>query len=183
LVRKLQVPVRQRSISLYGFNIAAPFERAPVRIEPLSEEDTSMFGLIDLRKHFIGVLIMLACIAWASNFGKVGHGYKVKEVDASGAEQLIAEGALVIDVRGQEQFNFRHIPGAILVTIEELRAGIPAKVLSEAKDRRIVVYCNRGLLHGPEGTEILNKAGFAGAVNLRAGIEGWADAGYPIQKS
>jgi len=47
----------------------------------------------------------------------------------------------------------------------------------------ILVYCNQGLAHGAEGTEILNKAGFAGAVNLRDGIEGWAGAGYPIQKT
>jgi len=142
-----------------------------------------MFGSIDLRKHFIGVLLMLACLAWLSNSGKPGHGYNIKEVDVSGAKQLIDAGALVIDVRGQEQFDYRHIPGAILITLEELRAGIPAKLMAEAKNRVIVVYCNQGLVHGPEGTAILNNAGFAGAVNMKAGIEGWADAGYPIQKS
>jgi rhodanese-related sulfurtransferase len=35
---------------------------------------------------------------------------------------------------------------------------------------------------GPEGTELLNKAGYANAVNMEAGIKGWADAGLPVQK-
>lgn len=142
-----------------------------------------MFSSIDLRKHIIGVLAVLACLAWLSSFGKVGHGYKVKEVDLAGAQQLIDAGALVIDVRGQDQFNFRHIPGAILITLEDLRAGIPQRLLAEAKDRAILVYCNRGLSHGTEATHILNVAGFAGAVNLKGGIEGRAGAGRPIQKT
>jgi rhodanese-related sulfurtransferase len=49
-----------------------------------------------------------------------------------------------------------------------------------AKDRPIVVYCNDGLVTGPRGTEILNKAGFARAVKLKEGIEGWSAAGYPV---
>jgi rhodanese-related sulfurtransferase len=142
-----------------------------------------MFSSIDLRKHLIGVLLMLACLGWMSNFDKVGHGDKVKEVDVSSAKQLVDAGALVIDVRGQDQFNFQHIPGAILITLEELRAGIPARLLAEARDRVILVYCNQGLGRSPEGTKILNKAGFASAVNLKEGIEGWAGAGYPTQKT
>ncbi len=142
-----------------------------------------MLRSIDLRQHVIGVLLVLACFAWLTNLDKAGHGYKVKEVDAAGAQELVDSGALVIDVRGRDQFDFRHIPGAILITIEELRAGIPDRLLAEAKDRAILVYCNQGLAHGPEGTAILNKAGFAGAVNLRDGIEGWVAAGYRVQKT
>ena len=142
-----------------------------------------MFALIDLRKHLIGIALMLGCLLWLSNGPKFGHGYQVKEVDVTGAKALIDAGALVIDVRGQTQFDYRHIPGAILVTVEELREGIPARLLAEAKNRVILVYCSHGLAHGSEGTAILNKAGFTGAVNLKGGIESWADAGYPIQKS
>jgi rhodanese-related sulfurtransferase len=141
-----------------------------------------MLNLIDYRKHFIGILVMLACLTWLSNPGRLGQHYKVNEVDVFGAKQLVDKGALVVDVRGPEQFNSRHIPGAILITIEELRAGIPAKLAVEAKDRAIIVYCNQGRAHGPEGTALLNQAGFNGAVNLQGGIEGWAGAGYPTKK-
>ena len=45
-----------------------------------------------------------------------------------------------------------------------------------------MVYCGDGTTLGPEGTHILNKAGFAGAVNLKPGIQGWAAAGLPIEQ-
>ena len=145
-----------------------------------------MFRVIDWRKHLMGVLLTLATLVVLSDLGSGSHNsdhnaYKVREVDASSAKALVDAGALVIDVRGQTQFDVRHIPGAILITIEELRAGIPARLVAEAKDRPILVYCNKGLEHGPEGAAILNQAGFAGAVNLNG--EGWAGAGYPVQKS
>jgi rhodanese-related sulfurtransferase len=142
-----------------------------------------MLGSIDLRKHVVGILLVLTCLVWFSNSGTGSHQYKVSEVDVSGAKALIDGGALVIDVRGQSQYDARHIPGAMLVALEELRAGIPARLQAVAKDRPIVVYCNEGLVHGPEGTDILNKAGYAGAVNLRDGIEGWAGQGNPVKKS
>jgi rhodanese-related sulfurtransferase len=142
-----------------------------------------MVGTIDLRKHLIGVLVVLGGLIWLSNSPNVGHGYKVKDVEISEAKQLIDAGALVIDVRGKDQFDFRHIPGALLITLDELQQGIPKLILSEAKDRQIVVYCNEGLVHGPEAAAILNKAGYANAVNLKAGIEGWAASGQAIEKS
>ena len=87
----------------------------------------------------------------------------------------------MVDVREKDQFNVRHIPGAILIPLDELRARIPA-VLEGAKAMTILIYCGDGVTHGPEGTEFLNNAGYANAVNLKPGIEGWAGAGYPIAK-
>jgi rhodanese-related sulfurtransferase len=46
----------------------------------------------------------------------------------------------------------------------------------------ILIYCGDGVTHGPEGTEILNEAGYPNAVNLKPGIEGWARAGYAVAK-
>jgi len=139
-----------------------------------------MFAVIDLRRHLIGVAVMFALLLWMSNL--TSSPYKVREVDATGARALMDAGALVIDVRGQEQFDARHIPGAILMTVEELRRGIPASLLSEAKGRNIVVYCGRGITRSAEGTALLNQAGFTSAVSLKGGIDGWANAGMPIQK-
>jgi rhodanese-related sulfurtransferase len=135
---------------------------------------------IDFPKHLLGIAIILACFICWSNASKVV--YDVKDVDVATAKAMVDAGALVVDVRGQSQYDSRHIPGAILVPLEELRAGIPAKIASIAKDRQMLVYCGDGVTHGPEGTHILNKAGFSGAVNLKPGIEGWAGAGQPVSK-
>lgn len=107
--------------------------------------------------------------------------FNVANVSVTDAKQMIDEGAIIVDVRGEKQYGGRHIPGAILITLEVLRHGIPS-ILPADKAKRIVVYCNDGLNHGPEGTALLNKAGYVNAVNIEHGIEGWEKAGLPLQK-
>lgn len=107
--------------------------------------------------------------------------FDIKEVGINEAKALIAAGALILDVREKEQFDHRHIPGAVLIPLAVLKVAIPAAI-AYTKDRVILVYCGDGVTHGPEGTEILNKAGFTQAVNLKPGIEGWAAANLPLQR-
>lgn len=107
--------------------------------------------------------------------------FDIKNVTVPEAKALVDTGALVIDVRSEEAYKHRHIPGAILMPLSVLRVGIPAS-LAYAKDKPVVVYCNDGVTTGPEGTHLLNKAGYTKAVNIKSGIEGWAGAALPIQK-
>lgn len=144
-----------------------------------------MFSSIDLRKHALGILLVFGCLVWIVNVGNgptsVGQKYNVKEVSARDAKALIDGGALVVDVRGKEQFNAGHIPGAISAPLGELEAAIPA-ALEGAQTKSILVNCADGVTTGPEGTAILNKAGYPNAVNLKPGFEGWKGAGYPVVK-
>jgi rhodanese-related sulfurtransferase len=135
----------------------------------------------DLRKQLIGIAVVLGCLVWASN--ATNFRYDVREVDVPAARKLIDSGAVIVDVRSRSQYDGRHIPGAIAISLEELRAGIPAALKDIATHRPILVYCNHGVLTGPEATDILNKAGFAGAVNLKSGIEGWMAAGQRVSKT
>ncbi|SFM76105.1 rhodanese-like domain-containing protein [Marinobacter zhejiangensis] len=105
--------------------------------------------------------------------------YDVPEVDIPTAAALIDAGAVIIDVRSENAYEGRHIPGAMLVPLAVLRAGIPAE-LEGLKEKEIVVYCNKGTQVGQEATHLLNQAGFAHAVNLQSGIGGWANAGQPV---
>ena len=144
-----------------------------------------MFRSIDFRKHALGVFVVFAFLVWLSNVGSgtapIEHRYDIKEVSAADAKGLIENGALVVDVRDKEAFDLRHIAGAILIPLDELRARIPA-ILEGAKAKTIVIYCGDGVTHGPEGTESLNKAGYPNAVNLKPGFEGWEKAGYAVAK-
>jgi hypothetical protein len=79
-----------------------------------------MIKAADLRRHVLGVMAVLGCLMWLNNTPTVKQGYNIREVDVSAARELMDSGALIIDVRGKEQFEFRHIPGAILITLEEL---------------------------------------------------------------
>ena len=136
-----------------------------------------------IRNHLIGIAVVAAGFVWLSNAGTVRHDVKVQHVGVSAARELIDAGALVVDVRPRDRYQGRHIPGAIAVPLADLEAALPEAIRAIPKDRSIVVYCNDGLVTGPRGTEILNKAGFARAVNLKEGIEGWSAAGYPVGKS
>ena len=106
--------------------------------------------------------------------------YNIKEVTVAEAKSLVDSGALVVDVRPQEAFEARHLPGALSIPLSQLRAGVPAS-LADAKDQSIVVYCGDGSTIGPEGTQVLNDAGYKNAVNIRSGIEGWQNAGHPVK--
>jgi rhodanese-related sulfurtransferase len=107
--------------------------------------------------------------------------FHVKEVLLEEAQALIAAGALVLDVRDRAAYEARHIAGAMLAPVASLSTAIPAS-LEQARTKPIVVYCGEGTSLGPEGTHLLNKAGFAQAVNLKSGIQGWAAAGLPIEQ-
>jgi rhodanese-related sulfurtransferase len=107
--------------------------------------------------------------------------FNVRDIALAEAQALIAAGALVLDVRQRAAYEAKHIAGAILAPVEVLSAAIPAS-LAGARDRAIVVYCGDGSRLGPEGTHVLNQAGYTQAVNLKSGIQGWAAAGLPIEQ-
>jgi len=142
-----------------------------------------MVASASIRNHVIGVAVMLAAFVWLSNVGTVRHDITVQSVGVSAARELIDGGALVVDVRPRDRYGERHIPGAIAIPLAELEAGLPEAIRAVPQDRSMVIYCNDGLVTGPRATEILNKAGYARAVNLKDGIEGWSAAGYPIEKT
>lgn len=125
--------------------------------------------------------IMVLSILMNTNGETDSAAFNVQEVGVEQAKHLVDAGAVVIDVRGEEQFAFRHIPGAIYISLAVLRQGIPAS-FAIARDARIIVYCNMGLLHGEEATHLLQQAGYKKAVNLKPGIEGWVEAGLPVEK-
>lgn len=106
--------------------------------------------------------------------------FDVREVGVDEARALIELGAIVVDVRGPDAYGGRHIPGAVSVPLDDLRDGVPAS-LASAIAKPVVVYCGDGVTIGPEGTALLNRAGFSQAVNLRPGIRGWTDAGLPVE--
>ena len=108
------------------------------------------------------------------------HSLSVPEVDLAQAKGMFDGGALILDVRKADRYEYRHILGAMAMPLATLQSAIPMAI-AYAKTLPILVYCGDGLSIGPEATHILNKAGFAGAVNLKTGIEGWAAAGYPIK--
>lgn len=136
------------------------------------------------RRRFLFALAAGATLVWlAAGLGRSGSvAHDVPQASVTEAKALLDAGAIVIDVRGQHQFADRHLPNAALVPIDVLQTAVPAWLLA-AKDKPVVVYCNRGVGSGPAATHLLQAAGFTQVVNLASGIEGWAKAGMPVQRS
>ena len=127
----------------------------------------------------IYLIALAALISVFVVFGGTGSRPDVKDLSVPEAKALIESGAVVVDVRERSVSAPSHIPGALLIPLDAL-AGRMAD-LSVDKAQPIVVYCNEGTRRGPEGTALLNNAGYSGAVNLKSGIEGWRAANLPTQ--
>jgi rhodanese-related sulfurtransferase len=98
-----------------------------------------------------------------------------KEVSREQAERLIEEGAQLVDVRADHEWEAGRIPGATHLPLAELaeRAG------EIDKDRPVVLYC-RGGNRSTMATAALAEAGYD-ASKLSEGIVGWSEAGLPLE--
>ena len=71
------------------------------------------------------------------------------------ARDLVAEGALLLDVRTPAEFQQRHVPGAVNIPLHELEARM-SEVRPEA--RSVVVYCRSGA-RSASAAQLLQRAG------------------------
>jgi rhodanese-related sulfurtransferase len=57
----------------------------------------------------------------------------------SEVKQLLAQGAQLVDVLGEDDFQHDHLPGAINIPLKRLDASV---VASLDRNRPVLVYCN-----------------------------------------
>jgi rhodanese-related sulfurtransferase len=82
----------------------------------------------------------------------------------------------LIDARDAVQYSREHIPGAINLPYVEIRVG----GLLPPRDRRIVVYCSSETCPISQyAYEALDQLGYEEIYDMRAGLQGWKDAGFP----
>ena len=88
----------------------------------------------------LAVMILTACGQDKEN----NQGAVYVNITAEEAKQIMdsEEGYIILDVRTQEEYDLGHIPGAIMISHEEI-AEKAEGVLTD-KDQMILVYCRRG---------------------------------------
>jgi len=98
-----------------------------------------------------------------------------REVSREEARKLIADGAQLVDVRADHEWEAGRIAGATHLPLAELaeRAG------EVDKERPVVVYC-RGGNRSSMATAALVEAGYD-AVKLTDGIVGWDEGDLPLE--
>ena len=88
----------------------------------------------------LAVMLLTACGQDKEN----DEGAVYVNITAEEAKQIMdgEEGYIILDVRTQEEYNQGHIPGAIVISHEEI-ADKAENVLTD-KDQLILVYCRSG---------------------------------------
>ena len=98
----------------------------------------------------------------------------IAQIDPAAATELVADGALLVDVREPEEWDAGHAAGAAHVPLGSLaeRADeLPA-------DRTLVMVCRSGGRSQAAATALV-EAGYV-AVNMAGGMQAWQSAGLPI---
>jgi rhodanese-related sulfurtransferase len=107
--------------------------------------------------------------------GEEANSAETKEVTREEAQRLLEQGAQLIDVRADHEWEAGRIPGAKHLPLAEL-----AERTGEIEqDRSVVLYC-RGGTRSSMATEVLSAAGYD-ASKLTGGIVGWEEAGMPLE--
>lgn len=95
------------------------------------------------------------------------------EIDVHSVKALLDrnDDFLLLDCRGQDEFNAARITGSKLIPMRE----IPARLdeLKPFQDKRIVVHCHHGG-RSSRVTEWLRQQGFDSAQNMTGGIDAWS---------
>ena len=97
-------------------------------------------------------------------------------ISAADAYQLYQDDVFVLDVRTPEEYQESHIPGSVLIPLDQL--GLRAGELPQ--NETILVYCRSGN-RSLEAVYMLDEAGFKRVHSLDQGINNWIQSGYEVE--
>jgi rhodanese-related sulfurtransferase len=86
------------------------------------------------------------------------------------------DGALLLDVREEWEWNEQHIAGALHIPMQQ----VPARLAEIPEDRDVYVYCKMGG-RSARVVDYLLRQGRERVVNLAGGIDAWMEAGLPVE--
>ncbi|HEV2723370.1 MAG TPA: molybdopterin-synthase adenylyltransferase MoeB [Thermoleophilaceae bacterium] len=106
---------------------------------------------------------------------------QVKEVDPKEVHPLVESpnGAVIVDVREQQEFEESHLPGARHVP----RGHLESRIEGAVKDRsaRVVLYCASGNRSALAAHTLEHELGYENVQSMTGGITLWKDRGYKVE--
>jgi rhodanese-related sulfurtransferase len=117
----------------------------------------------------VALVVVLIALAGKSKSTAIASDISVEQ-----AYKMYQEGAFVLDVRRQDEWDLYHIPNTTLIPLDQLQS----RLNELPKDKQIVVICHSGNRSKP-GRDILLAAGFQ-AVSTTGGLIAWNTQGYPL---
>lgn len=126
----------------------------------------------------IGILLVVVLIIFIilQMGGGGGNASLPTAISVEDAYTKYQNGAFVLDVRTQEEWNEYHAPNTTLIPLDQLQAR-----LSEVpQDKEVVVVCRSGN-RSQQGRDILLAAGYKQVTSMTGGLNEWRSKGYPIE--
>ena len=99
------------------------------------------------------------------------------EINVQEAQKRVQNGALLLDVREQNEYDEERIPGAQLLPLSELMARFDEL----PKDQEIVAQCRSGK-RSAQATNFLRAQGYD-VTNMEGGILRWKAEGLPTTEN
>jgi rhodanese-related sulfurtransferase len=93
--------------------------------------------------------------------------------------RLMNQGALVLDLRPQEQYQAGHLSGARQMSGDSLLSA--GETLKRHKEKAVVVYDDSGSLSGSAVRQLVGQ-GFTKAAALRGGLAAWRADNLPVSR-
>ena len=89
--------------------------------------------------------------------------------------ELVKSGALMVDVREQQEWDAGHIAGSVHLPLSEL-----SDRWKELPDADCTVFICRVGVRSLTAAEAFAAAGRSGCINLAGGLQGWVEASLPF---
>ena len=94
--------------------------------------------------------------------------------------RLMNQGALLLDLRPQEQYQAGHVAGARQMNSDQILNA--SDTLKKHKEKAVVVYDDSGSL-GPAAARQLTRQGFTRVFALRGGLAAWRADNLPLSRA
>ena len=118
-------------------------------------------------------LLALAVLPYEASRARSG-GQSVGPMDAV---RLMNQGALLLDVRNQAEFDSGHILDARHVPQDQLASSTEA--LKKYREKVVIACCESGMRSGA-AARVLRAQGFTKVVNLQGGLQAWRADNLPL---
>ena len=104
---------------------------------------------------------------------------QIDEVDPAEVNELIDEGAAIIDVRETDEVAAGHLPGAKHIPRGYLESRIEGVVPD--RDAHVILYCASGNRSAYAARTLEEDLGYTNVSSMTGGITLWKDRGYEVQ--
>jgi rhodanese-related sulfurtransferase len=103
---------------------------------------------------------------------------RIKEVSVSDAQERTRHGAVLVDVREDNEWDAGHAAGAMHMG----RGVIERDIVQNYPDKNtaLILYCGGGF-RSALAADMLQKMGYTNVFSMAGGWKAWKDAGAPVE--